>query len=47
MAVVLGDVNGSLQHQGAEGDARDPADERDDHENREEEEDYAAGPIVP
>lgn len=47
MAVLLGDVNGSLQHQGTKGDAGDPADESDYHEDGEDQKDNAAGPVVP
>lgn len=47
MAIALGDVNGGLQHQGAEWNAGNPADEGDDHEYGEEEKDNATGPVVP
>lgn len=46
MTVVIGDVDGSFEHQSAKGDAADPGDESDDHENDEDQKDNAAG-VVP
>lgn len=46
MTVVVGDVDGSFEHQGAKGDAADPGDESDDHENDEDQKDDAAGVVL-
>src|SRR5690242_9606973 len=46
MTVFLRDVDRRLQHQDAEGDARNPADEADDVEDAKQQEDDTPGPVT-
>ena len=46
MTKLLRDVDRGLQHQNAEGDARDPADEADHVEDAEDQEDNASRPVA-
>lgn len=47
MTKLVGDVNGSAQHQGAEGNALPPAPEAEHQDNGEDEEDDAADVLLP
>lgn len=46
MAMFLRDIDRSLEHQNAERDARDPADEANNVEDAEEQEDDTARPVA-